>query len=242
MQQRADRMRALLIAALGGLCIPLLVLAQYGGVAAQGQFCATYNDNSPEDCSFTTMEMCQQSVSGVGGACAPQASAPVMPPPPLFQFPQIRPDPYAFTPAPVGPPPPMGPAPATANQPAASAPPPGLPEPARPTDGRAGSHQEATDMHLEDVGFVMRAAAPQQLERLRSLPPRKFVARSIGGRRYYLYADPDLCKCVFLGDEAAVQSYKDLVGQGRLAAGNMSIEDMDPDLSGSIGPGDILDY
>ncbi len=240
MQQSTDRMRALQVIALGGLCIPLLVFAQYRGVAAQSQFCATYDDNSPEDCSFTTMEMCQQSVSGVGGACAPQASAPVMPPPPLFQLGPVRPDPYAFTPAPVGPPPPPG-APAM-NAPAGAAPPPNQPAPPRSTGVPGSRHQEATDMHLEDVGFVMRTAAPQQLDRLRSLPPRKFVARTIGGRRYYLYADPDLCKCVFLGDEAAMQSYKDLVGQGRLAAGNTSIEDMNPVLSGSIGPGDILDY
>ncbi len=240
MRRQAEWTRAFQIAAFSGLFIPWLLVAQHGGAAAQNQFCATYNDNAPEDCSFTTLEMCQQSVSGVGGSCAPQAAAPAMPPPPLFQFPTLKPDPYAFTPAPVGPAP-AGPA--TPNQSAASAPAPRPPASARSADTPGSGHQEATDMHLEDVGFVMRSAAAQQLERLRALPPRKFVARSIGGRRYYLYADPDLCKCVFLGDEAAMRSYQDLVGQGRVAAaGNMSIEDMDPDLSGSIGPGDILDY
>jgi hypothetical protein len=117
--------------------------------------------------------------------------------------------------------------------------------------GSAIAQQEATDMHLEDVGFVMRAATPQQIERLRLLSPRKFIARTVGGRRYYLYADPDLCKCVFLGDETAMQSYKDLVsaqtpapitgGTGGLPSRSLSIEEMNPDLSGSIAPGDILD-
>src|ERR1044072_2060550 len=74
--------------------------------------------------------------------------------------------------------------------------------------GSARAQQEARDMHLEDVGFVMRAAAPQQFDRLKSLlPAHKFVARTIKGRRYYIYSDPDLCKCVFLGDEVAMQSY-----------------------------------
>jgi len=78
----------------------------------------------------------------------------------------------------------------------------------------AGAQQEAIDMHLEDVGFVMRAGAPQQFDRLRSLlPAHRFVARTINGRRYYVYSDPDLCKCIFLGDEVAMQSY-----QGILAA------------------------
>jgi hypothetical protein len=73
-------------------------------VPARGQYCATYNDDAtPEDCSFTTMQVCQQSVNGVGGYCAPQSEAPVMPPAPLFEF---RRDPYAFAPAPIPPPPP----------------------------------------------------------------------------------------------------------------------------------------
>jgi hypothetical protein len=121
--------------------------------------------------------------------------------------------------------------------------------------GGAAAQQEAIDMHLEDVGFVMRAAKPAELERLRSLPPRRFVARTIGGRRYYLYSDPDLCKCVFLGDEAAMQSYKDLIAAAAASnaanaanaaaqtpAGKVLIEEMDDGLNRSIAPGDILDY
>jgi len=78
--------------------------------------------------------------------------------------------------------------------------------------GGAADGQEGKDMKLEDVGFVMRAAnTPQQIERLRLLPPRTFVARSKNGRRYYLYADPDYCKCVFLGNELAMKNYRDLV-------------------------------
>jgi hypothetical protein len=116
----------------------------------------------------------------------------------------------------------------------------------------ADAQQEAIDMHLEDTGFVMRAVAPQQFERLRALPPLKFVARTVGSRRYYLYADPDLCKCVFLGDETAMQSYRYLVagaataptgGPGALLpGGSLAVEEMDPDLSKSIAPGDIFDY
>jgi Protein of unknown function (DUF3551) len=100
-------MRALRIMLLGGLFMPSMLHAQSAsigtGAAAQGQFCATYNDDAtPMDCSFTTLQMCQQSVSGVGGYCAPQALAPAMPPPPLFRPFQ---DPSAFAPATVPPPP-----------------------------------------------------------------------------------------------------------------------------------------
>jgi hypothetical protein len=120
----------------------------------------------------------------------------------------------------------------------------------------ARAQQEAIDMHLEDVGFVMRAAAPQRFERLRLLlPAHRFVGRTINGRRYYVYSDPDLCKCIFLGDETAMQSYQGLVAAAATSnaadaansvaatpAGKVLIEEMNDDLSRSIASGDILDY
>lgn len=113
--------------------------------------------------------------------------------------------------------------------------------------------QEAKDMHLEDAGFVMRAAdTPRKLERLRLLPPRRFIARTKAGGRYYLYADPDTCKCVFVGDQRAMQAYKDMVaqrsslpdfnGSGPPSMENQIIQEMDDDLSGGIPDDDILDY
>jgi hypothetical protein len=82
-----------------------LVFAPAPSAFAQSRFCATYDDDAtPEDCSFTSLQMCQQSVSGIGGYCAPQGIAPAMAPPPLFGPPSFGP-PYAFGPAPVPPPP-----------------------------------------------------------------------------------------------------------------------------------------
>ena len=93
------------------LLAPALLHAQPNGVASQSHYCATYNsDSQPEDCSFTSLQMCQESVSGLGGWCAMQSSAPAMPPPPLMQFPSdfgAAPSgsaPFAFPPAPVPPP------------------------------------------------------------------------------------------------------------------------------------------
>ncbi len=112
--------------------------------------------------------------------------------------------------------------------------------------------QQATDMKLEDVGFVMRPAnTPAQIERLRLLPPRSFVSRSKDGRRYYVYADPDLCKCAFVGDERAMKNYRDIVspppqapmavGSGDSLRANGIIIEMDPALGLTIVQGDILD-
>lgn len=116
--------------------------------------------------------------------------------------------------------------------------------------GGVRAQQEAIDMHLENVGFVMRAAAPQDFDRLRSLlPAHRFVGRTINGRKYYVYSDPDLCKCIFLGDEVAMQSYQAILAAANSAntaaqspSRKLLIEKMNDDLNRSIAPGDILDY
>jgi hypothetical protein len=119
------------------------------------------------------------------------------------------------------------------------------------SDAAAG--QEGTDMKLEDMGFTMRTAnTPEQLDRLRLLPPRKFLARTKSGQRYYLYADPDYCQCVFLGNELAMKNYNQLVSPPPLAptaigsgdlpptVAQQMIDEVDPGLA--IEDGDILDY
>ena len=119
--------------------------------------------------------------------------------------------------------------------------------------GVADASQEGRDMKLEDMGFVMRPAdTPAQIERLRQLPPRAFVTRTKSGQRYYLYADPDYCKCVFVGDELAMKNYRDLVkppplapmvtGRGKPSVASEMIQEMDPVLGGTIYDGDILDW
>ncbi len=74
--------------------------------------------------------------------------------------------------------------------------------------GTAAAGQEGMDMRLSDFGFIMRAAAtPAQMERLKLLPARTFVTRVKNERRYYLYADPDYCQCVFVGGIRAMKNY-----------------------------------
>ena len=112
--------------------------------------------------------------------------------------------------------------------------------------------QEGRDMRLADAGFIMRPAnTPQKMERLKKLPPRKFVARTIDGKRFYLYADPDYCKCVMVGDQRALQAYRDMRPMpsqipGVPAAGvnpvGEMIADFDQDLGSDIEPNDIFSH
>lgn len=122
----------------------------------------------------------------------------------------------------------------------------------------AVSGQEATDMKLEDAGFIARVAdTPAKLARLGAVPARKFIRRVKAGRAYYLYADPDLCKCVYLGSQDAMNNYRAMVTKRRqqfllqspdaqlpvtLAPEHIMVQDIDADADAAMRPGDILDY
>ena len=116
--------------------------------------------------------------------------------------------------------------------------------------GGANASQEGQDMRLSDFGFIMRPAnTPAQMERLRLLPARTFVTRTKNGRRYFVYADPDYCQCVFVGDVRAMKNYLAFAAPGPQApmalgpdggpvAGSL-IQEMDPSLQ--ILDGDLFD-
>ena len=43
---------------------------------------------------------------------------------------------------------------------------------------------------------------------MRRLPPDKLVLRKRGGKTYYVYADPSICRCVYVGTPQAYQAYQ----------------------------------
>lgn len=122
----------------------------------------------------------------------------------------------------------------------------------------AAAAQEATDMKLEDAGFIARLAdTPARIARLNTVPAHKFVRRVKAGRAYYMYVDPDLCKCVYLGDQDAMNNYRAMASKRRqqfflqspnaalppgLSPENEIIHDMDADAADTLPEGDILDF
>jgi hypothetical protein len=85
--------------------------------------------------------------------------------------------------------------------------------------------QLSTEMKLTSAGFKMRTAnTPQELRRLRTIPPRRFVARTKNGVRYYVYADPDGCKCALVGSQQAMNSYRDMIAPPPLPPGVKDFE------------------
>jgi hypothetical protein len=83
----------------------------------------------------------------------------------------------------------------------------------------------ATEMKLTDAGFIMRIAkTPRQMERLKTIPARRMVARTKDGVRHYLYADPAGCQCVLIGNERAMANYRDMIKPPPLPPGVKDFE------------------
>jgi hypothetical protein len=75
------------------------------------------------------------------------------------------------------------------------------------------------DPMLSAAGFKqLPASTPQQMERLKSLPPLKlgYYVDDNGGAKYWL-ADPDNCRCLFHGDEMAYQQYENMKLESQMA-------------------------
>ena len=74
----------------------------------------------------------------------------------------------------------------------------------------AAAQQQEMDMRLRSAGFKVRpAGTAQEIDLLRRAPARVMLSRTEQGRRYYVLADPDFCKCVFVGDEQALRTYRE---------------------------------
>ncbi|MDB5477317.1 MAG: hypothetical protein JWP49_2828 [Phenylobacterium sp.] len=62
---------------------------------------------------------------------------------------------------------------------------------------------------LAAAGFAQRPAnTPQRQASLAQLPANKFVPRTKNGQTQYVYADPTVCDCLYVGDQKAYSAYK----------------------------------
>ena len=62
------------------------------------------------------------------------------------------------------------------------------------------------------AGFQKRVAdTPQKLAHLRTFPPLEMVPHVRKGSYYYVLADPEGCRCMYVGTEQAFEQYRGLV-------------------------------
>ena len=77
-------------------------------------------------------------------------------------------------------------------------------------------HQKATEMKrlLAAAGFDMRFAdTKEKLAQLKELPQHKLVAQNWSGKELYVYADAEICKCAYVGNEEAYKRFQELARQ-----------------------------
>src|SRR5262249_22026606 len=72
---------------------------------------------------------------------------------------------------------------------------------------------------------------PKRQAHLQTLTPLKLVphTRSSDGKLLYVYADPKGCQCLYVGDEAAYQRYRQLALQQKIAQEQMVAAQMNAD-------------
>ena len=77
--------------------------------------------------------------------------------------------------------------------------------------------QNKEDM-LAAAGFTLVPAnTPQRQTSLSSLPPHKFAHQVRNGAVVFIYADPTICDCLYVGNQAAYDRYRQNVFAKNLA-------------------------
>ncbi len=80
---------------------------------------------------------------------------------------------------------------------------------------------------LAAAGFKLQPAnTPQRQAALRAMPVHKLSMQNRNGKIVWVYADPTICNCVYLGDEQAYDAYRRMVYQKNLADERMAVAQM----------------
>jgi hypothetical protein len=68
-----------------------------------------------------------------------------------------------------------------------------------------------TEQVLAAAGFRAKPAdTPAKLENLNTMPPRKLVSHVEDGHFVYIYADPDNCRCLYVGGDKEYSAFQKL--------------------------------
>jgi len=71
---------------------------------------------------------------------------------------------------------------------------------------------------LEAAGFQFRPAdTPAKMAAIKTLPAHRFVQQINNGQPVWIYADPTICGCLYVGNQQAMQAYRQMVFQQNLA-------------------------
>ena len=91
---------------------------------------------------------------------------------------------------------------------------------------------------LAAAGFTLVPAnTPQRQASLTNLPPHKFARQVRNNNVVYVYADPTICDCLYVGNQAAYGRYRENVFQKKIADEQQMTAQIYQMDWGSWGPG-----
>jgi hypothetical protein len=98
--------------------------------------------------------------------------------------------------------------------------------------GCASNEVADTEQMLVAAGFrEVPADTPRRQQQLDTLPPHQLMSQHLKGSGPYsvgyVYADPDHCHCVFIGNAAAYQAYQKLAFEQKLANERVQAAEME---------------
>ena len=77
------------------------------------------------------------------------------------------------------------------------------------------------DNLLAAAGFQVRPAdSPHRAAAMKRLPPNRFVTKVVNGNPVYLYADPLVCNCLYIGSQQNWAAYRQMVFARQIADEN----------------------
>jgi len=84
-----------------------------------------------------------------------------------------------------------------------------MPLAAAPVSAKSTSAVEKKEDNLAAAGFIVRPAnTPDRIDMLKRLPANKFVQRTKDDVVTYVYADPKVCGCLYVGTQEAFGQYQ----------------------------------
>lgn len=90
--------------------------------------------------------------------------------------------------------------------------------------------------NLAAAGFTVRPAnTPERQQMLARLPPNRILQRTHGDEVHYVYADPVVCKCLYIGSQEAYAQFKRQEQQQHLADEQLMTAQMYSDPAWSWG-------
>jgi hypothetical protein len=73
---------------------------------------------------------------------------------------------------------------------------------------------DRNSFYLSSAGFKVQVANDEAGRRaMHALPPHRFVIHRTGTQVRYLYAEPNHCVCIFIGNQEAYLNYKDILAR-----------------------------